>query len=65
MHRDLPVEVSIESVDWGSSESGFGASVMLTVLTWASDKSPFGSWMSSYVPSASDVVSICNAMMKN
>ena len=33
MHRGLPVVVSIGSVDWGSSELGFGASVMLTALT--------------------------------
>ena len=65
MHRGLPVVVSIGSVNWGSSESGFGASVMLTTLTRASEKSPSGSWMSSYVPSANEVVSICNAIIGN
>ena len=57
--------MSMESVDFGSSESEFGASVMLTALTWASEKSPSGSWMSSYVPSANDGVSIWNAIIGN
>ena len=58
MYRGLPVVVSIESVDFGSSESDFGASVSSTTLAWASEKSPSGSWMSSYVPSANGVISI-------
>ena len=57
--------VSIESVGFGSSESEFGTSVNSTILAWASEKSPSGSWMSSYVPSANDVVSICNAIIEN
>ena len=57
--------VSIESVDFGSSESEFGASVNSTMLAWASEISSSGSWMSSYVPSANDVVSICNAIIEN
>ena len=65
MHWGLPVKVSIESVGWGSFESEFGTSVISIVLTWASEKSPSSSWMSSYVPSANDVVSICNAMIGN
>ena len=66
MHRGLPVEVSIESVDFGSSKSEFETSVNSAVLTWASEEiSPSGSWMSSYVPSANDVVSICNAIFEN
>ena len=63
MHRVFPVLVSIESVDFGSSESKFGTSVNSTMLAWASEISPSSSWMSSYVPSASDVVSICNAVV--
>ena len=55
--------VSIESVVFGSSESEFGVSVKSTTLAWASEKSPSGSWMSSYVPSANDVVSICNVIV--
>ena len=54
--------VSIEPVGFGSSEFEFGTSVISTVLAWASKKSPSGSWMSSYVPSANDVISICNAV---
>ena len=65
MHRDLSSVVSIESVDFGSSESEFGTSVISTVLAWASEKSVSGSWMSSYVPSASEVVSICNVEVEN
>ena len=57
--------VSIESVGFGSSESEFGTSVNSTILAWASEKSPSGSWMSSYVPSANEVVSICNAEVGN
>ena len=58
MHRVFPVLVSIESVDFGSSESEFGTSVNSTILAWASEISPSGSWISSYVPSASEVASI-------
>ena len=54
----LPVVLSIESVDFGSSESEFGTSVNSTMLAWALEISPSGSWMSSYVPSASGVASI-------
>jgi len=54
----LPVLMSIESVDFGSSEMEFGASVSSTILAWASEKSPSESWMSSYVPFANGVISI-------
>jgi len=54
----LPVVLSIESVDFGSSESEFGTSVNSTMLAWASEMSPSGSWMSSYVLSANGVISI-------
>ena len=56
--------MSIELVDLGSSESKFEASVKLTMLAWASEKTTSGSWMSSYVLSANDV-SICNAVNVN
>ena len=65
MHRGLPAVVSMESVGFGSSESEFGTSINSTTLAWASEISPSGFWMSSYVPSANDVVSICNAIFKN
>ena len=66
MHRGLPVEVFVGSVNSGSSEPKFGASVKLTTLAWASEeKSPSGAWVSSYVPSASGVISIWNAKVKN
>ena len=55
--------MSIKSVDFGSFESEFGASVSSTIFAWASEKSPSGSWVSSYVPSANGVISICNAIV--
>ena len=58
MHRGLPVLVFIESVDFGSFKSEFGASVSSIVLAWASEESPSGSWISSYVPSANGVISL-------
>ena len=64
MHRGLPLEGSIELVDFSSSESEFGASINSTTSAGASEKSSSGSWMSSYVPSTSDIVSICNAVLE-
>ena len=60
----LPLVESIESVDFGSSESEFGASVNSTLLAWASEKFLSGSLMNSYVPSVNEVVSICNAIFE-
>jgi len=57
--------MSIELVDFESSESEFGASINSTMLAWALEKSPSSSWISSYVPSANDVISICNAVIVN
>ena len=65
MHCGLPLVVSIKSVSFGSSESEFGTSVNSAMLDWALEKSPSDSWMSSYVPSANEVVSICNAIIGN
>ena len=65
MHRGLPSVASIGSVGFGSSESEFGVLVKSTTLAWVSEKSPSGSWISSYVPSVNDVVSICNAIVGN
>ena len=63
MHRGLPSVVSIESVGCGSSESEFGTLVNSVTLAWASEISPSGSWISSYVLSTSDIISICNAVV--
>ena len=65
MHRGLPLVVSIKSVDFGSSESEFRASINSTTLARASEKSPSGFWINSYVPSANDVIFICNAVNVN
>jgi hypothetical protein len=63
MHRGLPLVTSIKSVSFSSSESKFGTSVNSTTLVWASEISLSGSWISSYVPSTSDIISICNAVV--
>ena len=63
MHRGLPSEMSMESVDFGSSESEFRASINSTTSVGALEKYSSGSLMNSYVPSANDVVSICNAII--
>ena len=66
MHLVLPVLESIESVDFGSSESNFGTSVSSATLARASEISPSGSWINSYVPSANRLISImkCNSWKK-
>ena len=64
MHRGLPSVTSIELEGFGSSESEFGSSVNSTILARASEISPSGSWMNSYVPSTSDIISICNAVVE-
>ena len=61
----LPLVESIESVDFGSSESEFGASVNSTTSAGASENSSSGFWMISYVPSAREFVSIFNAIFKD
>ena len=58
MHQGLPSVASIKSVGFNSSELEFGTSVNSTILAWASEISPSGSLISSYVLSASDVISI-------
>ena len=58
MHRGLPSVESMGSLAFGSSESEFGTSVNSAMLSLVSEISPSGSWISSYVLSASDVISI-------
>jgi len=62
MQWGLPLMVFIELVVFDSSELEFGTSINSRMLVWTSEKSPSGSWMSSYVPSTSDMVSMCNAV---
>ena len=77
MHRGLPLVVSIKSVGFGSSESGFGTSVNSTMLvglhvvhSWIPGLRsglhylPSSFWMSSYIPSTSDIISISNAVLE-
>ena len=65
MYQSLPVLMSKESVDFGSSKSEFGASVRSMTMALASKLSPPDSWMSSYVPYANGVISIWNAIVEN
>ena len=64
MHWGLLLEGSIESVDLGSSESEFGASINSTTSVGALEKSLSSSLKNSYVPSTNKVVSICNAIFE-
>ena len=64
MHRGLPLVTSIESVNLDPSELEFGALVNSVTLVWASEISPSGSWMNSYVPSTSDIISMCHAIVE-
>ena len=76
MLRGLPSLVSIKSVGFNSSESKFGTSVNSAMLVGRHAVHsqtlglrsglhylPSSSWMSSYVPSTSDIISICNAIV--
>ena len=77
MHRGLPLMMSMESVSVSSSESEFGASVssamfvgLHAVHSWTSGSRSglrylsSSSWMSSYIPSTTDIVSICNVVLE-
>ena len=59
MHRGLPLVVYIKTVDFGSSKSEFGASGSRSGPRYL----PSSSWISSYVPSISDIISIYNAII--
>ena len=76
MHRGLPLVESIELVGFNSSKSEFGTSVNSAMLvglhvvhSWTSGSRsgllylPSSFWMSSYIPSTSDIISICNAIL--
>ena len=77
MHQDLPLVVSIESVGVSSSELKFGTSVNSAMLVGRHAVHsqtlglrsglhylPSSSWMSSYIPSTTDIVSICNVVLE-
>ena len=57
--------VGLQAVHFSDSGFTFRSSLSFVMLTWTSEISPFGSWNSSYVPSTSDIISICNAMVGN
>ena len=77
MHRGLPLVESIKLVIFSSSESKFGTSVNSTTLvglhvvhSWIPGSHSglhyllSSSWMISYVPLTSDIISICNAVLE-
>ena len=64
MHWGLPLVTSIESVNLDSFESKFGTSVNSATLVWTSEIYSSDSWISSYIPSTSDIISICNAILE-
>ena len=77
MHRGLPLKESIELVSFSSSESEFGTSVNSAMLVGRHAVHsqtlglrsglhylPSSSWMSSYILSTSDIISICNAVLE-
>ena len=77
MHQGLPLVESIKLVDFSSPESKFGTSVNSTTLvglyvvhSWTSGSRSglhyllSSSWMSSYVPLTSDIISKCNAVLE-
>ena len=43
----------------------FRSSLSSVMLTWTLKVSSSGSWMNLYVPLTSDIISICNAVLKN
>ena len=57
--------VGLHAVYFSDSGFTFRSSLSSVMLTWTSEISPSGSWNSSYVPSTSDIVSICNAGLEN
>ena len=78
MHRGLPLVTLLKLLAFGSSESGFGTSFNSMILvglhavhfrTLDSCSGlrylPSSSWMGLYVPLSSDIISICNAVLKN
>ena len=57
--------VGFHAVHFSDFGFTFRSSLSSVMLTWTSEISPSGSWNSSYVPSTSDIVSICNAGLEN
>ena len=77
MHRGLPLVTFIKSISFSSSESKFGtsiSSVMLIGLHVVHSRTsgsrsglhylPSSFWMSSYIPSSSDIISTYNAVLE-
>ena len=76
MHRGLLLVTFIKSISFSSSKSKFGTSISSAMLiglhvvhsrTSGSRSGlhylPSSFWMSSYIPSTSDIISICNAIV--
>ena len=56
--------VGLHAVYFSDSGFTFRSSLSSAMLTWTSEISPSGSWNSSFVPSTSDIISICNAVLE-
>ena len=56
--------VGLHAVYFSDSGFTFRSSLSSVMLTWTSEISSSGSWMNSYVPSTSDIISICNAVLE-
>ena len=55
--------VGFHAVHFSDFGFTFRSSLSSVMLTWTSKVSSSGPWMSSYVPSTSDIISICNAIV--
>ena len=56
--------VGLHAVHFSDSGFTFRSSLSSIMLTWASEISPSGSWMNSYIPSTCDIICICNAVLE-
>ena len=56
--------VGFHAVHFSDFGFTFRSSLSSVMLTWTSKVSSSGSWMKLYVPSTSDIISICNAVLE-
>ena len=56
--------VGLQAVHFSDSGFTFRSSISFVMLTWASKVSLSGFWMKLYVPSTSDIICICNAVLE-
>ena len=56
--------VGLQAVHFSDSGFTFRSSLSSVMLTWTSEVFSSGSWMNPYVPSTSDIIYICNAILE-